>query len=73
MRSVLSVGWRETELHTKCGRERVGNSVLMDVGQAAAVNGDCSELADRGFQLLEQRFPKCVPRIATDPRPVPRG
>jgi len=70
--SILSVGWRE-ELHTKCGRERVGYSIQMDVRQAAAVNGHRSELADRGFLMLEQRFPTCVPRIPTDPLPVPSG
>jgi len=71
--SILSVGWREKELHVKCGRERVGYSVQMDVRQTAAVNGHCSELADHGFLMLEQLFPKCVPWIPTDPRPVPRG
>jgi len=71
--SILSVGWREEELHTKCGRERVGNRVPMDVRQAAALNGHRSELADRGFLMLEQRFPTCIPWIPADPRPVPRG
>ena len=47
----------------KCARERVGNSVQMDVRQAAAVNGHGIVLADRGFLMLEQRFPACVPRI----------
>jgi len=60
-------------MHTKCGRESVGSSVQMDVRQAAAVNGLCSDLADRGFLMPEQRFPTCVPRIPTDPRRVPRG
>ena len=73
MGSILSVGWREKELHTKCGRERVGNSVQKYVSQAAALNGHRIELADRGFVMLEQRFPKWVPRIPTDPQPVPRG
>ena len=31
--------------------------------QVAALNGHCSELADRGFVMLEQRLPTCVPRI----------
>jgi len=61
--SILSVGWREKELHTKCGRDRVGNSVQMDVRQAAAVSGDCNVMADHGFLMLEQRFPRCAPRI----------
>jgi len=51
----------------------VGNSVQMDVRQAAAVNGHGSVLVDRGFLMLEQQFPTFVPRIPTDPRPVPRG
>jgi len=68
------VSWVEGEgMHRKCGRERVGKSVQMDVRQAAAVNVHCSELADRGFLMLEQWFPKCVPWIPTVPRPVPRG
>jgi len=34
------VSWVEGEgIHRKCGMERVGNSVHMDVRQAAAVNG----------------------------------
>jgi len=68
------VSWVEGEgMHRKCGRERVGNRIQMDVRQAAGLNGHCSELADRSFLMLEQRFPTCVPRIPTDPRPVPRG
>ena len=50
-------------MHTKCGRERVGNSVQMDVRKVTAVNGHHSELAEHGFLMPEQRFPKCVPRI----------
>jgi len=45
----------------------------MDIRQAAALNEHRSELADRGFVMLEQRFPTCIPRIPTDPQAVPRG
>ena len=51
----------------------MGNSVQMDVRQAAAQNRHCSEFAERGVLMIEQRFPKFVPRIPTDPRPVSRG
>ena len=51
----------------------MGNSVQMDVRQAAALSGHRSVLADRGFLMLEQQFTTCVSRIAMDPRPVPRG
>ena len=67
------VSWVEGGAELKCGRESVGNSVHMDDRQAAAVNGHGSELVDRGFLMLEQRFTTCVSRIPTDPRPVPRG
>ena len=45
-------------MHTKCGRERVGNSVEKDVSQVTPVNGHCSDLSDHGFLMLEQRIPK---------------
>jgi len=58
------VSWVEGEaMHTKCGRERVENSVQMDVRQVTAVNRHCSDFAERGVLMIEQRFPKCVPRI----------
>ena len=52
---------------------RVANRIQMDIRQAAALNEHRSELADRGFVMLEQRFPTCIPRIPTDPQAVPRG
>ena len=42
---------------------RVANRIQMDIRQAAALNEHRSELADRGFVMLEQRFPTCIPRI----------
>jgi len=67
------VSWVEGGAALKCGRERVGNSIQMDVRQAAAVNRHGSELVDRGFLMPEQRFPTFIPWIPTDPRPVRRG
>jgi len=59
-----TVIWVEgEEMHRKCGREREGNSVQKDVRKLTAVNRQCSELADHGVLMIEQRFPKCVPRI----------
>jgi len=69
----LSVGWREKECIGNVAGKEWDIAFRWMSEETAAVNGHCSELADRGFLMLEQQFPKCVPWIPMDPRPIPRG